>query len=531
MALKYVQTNTFYQAGSGSIIGATTIVLTSFTDIYGNILTMTDFGSKGYITLEPDTNNEESATFTGVTANTNGTYSLTGVSTALAKSLYTETSALVRQHSGGTKVVVSDTTAFWNTFGNKQNDEALVGRWTTPVAPLNGNDLVNKTYADGLAIAGAPDSSTTVKGIGKVSVAPVSPTSPIFVGDNDGRVPTQGENDALVGDNTDIAVGSGNKFVTQTGFQKGSEIYGTTATGNDTYVVTLSPAPISYDNGRHYFVKLDVGNTGAATINFNGLGARSIVTGISTPLVTGDMLANGIYELIYNSTGTVFQLVNPASAVLIDPTTSIYNSTIHTSPINNATYSYIVPLTVTSSSTITGWTASAGSFSASVPIVSLQVNVSNMSIHSTLPETSVAGYVPNDGKTVSIKIRASFTSSTGIAGFGMALQATPATFFAAETDVVAGFRFVNNAGALFAQNANGTTKTSTNVTGSLTLTNLNTYEIVFTPGTSALFYINGVLVATQTTNLPTTQTLDIGYGCSVNTNSMATFPPVVTMQT
>jgi trimeric autotransporter adhesin len=74
------------------------------------------------------------------------------------------------------------------------------------------NQFATKAYADGLAIAGSPDSSTTVKGIGKVSVAPVSPTSPIFVGDNDGRVPTQGENDALVG--TSGTPSSSNKYVT-----------------------------------------------------------------------------------------------------------------------------------------------------------------------------------------------------------------------------------------------------------------------------------------------------------------------------
>lgn len=197
--LNYVQTNTFYQAGAGNIIGATSIVLTSFADIYGNVLTMADFGAKGYITLEPDTTNEEAATFTGVTANANNTYTLTGIKTTLAKSPYTETAGLIRQHSGGTKVVVTDNVAFWNTFANKTNDEVVTGRWGSAAVPSAANDYVNKSYADGLAIAGSPDSSTTVKGIGRVSVAPASATIPIFVGDNDSRVPTQGENDALVG--------------------------------------------------------------------------------------------------------------------------------------------------------------------------------------------------------------------------------------------------------------------------------------------------------------------------------------------
>ena len=58
----------------------------------------------------------------------------------------------------------------------------------------------------------APDASTTVKGVSKVSVAPVLATNPISVGDNDSRVPTQDENDALAG--TSGTPSSTNKFVT-----------------------------------------------------------------------------------------------------------------------------------------------------------------------------------------------------------------------------------------------------------------------------------------------------------------------------
>ncbi len=176
MTTLYVQSNVLYLAGSGVIIGATSIVLTDLTDIYGNVLTMSDFGSEGYITLEPDTVNEESATFTGVVANANGTYTLTGVKTTLAKFPYTETSGLVRAHSGGTKVVITDNVAFWNTFTNKHNDETVDGQWTftnTPIVPGT-----------------VSDASTTVKGVSKLSVAAVLSTNPIVVGDNDPRVPT-----------------------------------------------------------------------------------------------------------------------------------------------------------------------------------------------------------------------------------------------------------------------------------------------------------------------------------------------------
>ncbi len=178
---------------------------------------------------------------------------------------------------------------------------------------------------DAGGISATPGTNNVFLGYGQSTTAIIfDPRSPY-------DIPYHGEKLALAGDNTDIAVGSGNKLVTQTGLQKNAELYGATATGNDTYVVTLSPAPTTYDNGRHYFVKLDVGNTGAATINFNGLGPISIVTGVSTALVTGDMLATGIYELIYNSTGPVFQLVNPSSVLLTSAVFSSGTTTYDTS--------------------------------------------------------------------------------------------------------------------------------------------------------------------------------------------------------
>jgi len=56
-----------------------------------------------------------------------------------------------------------------------------------------------KEYIDAAAIAGGVPATTAVLGITKMSVAPASAASPISVGDNDPRVPTQAENDAMVG--------------------------------------------------------------------------------------------------------------------------------------------------------------------------------------------------------------------------------------------------------------------------------------------------------------------------------------------
>jgi len=81
----------------------------------------------------------------------------------------------------------------------------------------------------------------------------------------------------------------------------------TTTTGTDTYVASLKMPPIlGYFAGMRIRVKFGITNTGAATINVNSLGAKSIVKRVSTALVAGDIIANRIYHLIYD--GTNFQI-------------------------------------------------------------------------------------------------------------------------------------------------------------------------------------------------------------------------------
>jgi len=144
--------------GSGVSIGETSVKLSALTDIYGNVLTMADIGLKGFGTMEPGTNNEEAITFSGITVNADGTSTITGIKSVLAKPPFTETTGFLRSHFGGTRFVISNTGAFYN-------------------------DLV--AYVNGVVVGGAQDASTTVKGITKLNVAPTSPTDPIAVGTND----------------------------------------------------------------------------------------------------------------------------------------------------------------------------------------------------------------------------------------------------------------------------------------------------------------------------------------------------------
>lgn len=210
------------------------------------------------------------------------------------------------------------TTSFDYKLGEVTSTDKAVGKTATQT-------LTNKTLSTGTKITVGSDATGDIyyrNSSGELTRLPIGTAN--YALSSNGTIPvwtssatvTGNEKDALAGDNTDITVGASNKYVTQTGLQKSAECYAASATGNDTYVVTLSPVPTSLSNGMTIRVKFDVANTGASTLNVNSLGALSIVTGLSTPTATGDIVANMIGELIYNSTGTVWQLINPASVAL-----------------------------------------------------------------------------------------------------------------------------------------------------------------------------------------------------------------------
>lgn len=85
--------------------------------------------------------------------------------------------------------------------------------------------------------------------------------------------------------------------------------YAADAGANDTYVITLAPAAAAYTTGMAVYFKANTANTGAASININGLGAKTIVKAVNTTLANNDILASMICHIVYD--GTNFVLMNP----------------------------------------------------------------------------------------------------------------------------------------------------------------------------------------------------------------------------
>jgi hypothetical protein len=94
-----------------------------------------------------------------------------------------------------------------------------------------------------------------------------------------------------------------------TGKTMGAFNFAADAQANDTYVITLSPAPAAYTTGMIIVFYAKTINTGAATLNVNGLGAKTIVKRLNTTLANGDILAGMYCMVVYD--GATFVLINP----------------------------------------------------------------------------------------------------------------------------------------------------------------------------------------------------------------------------
>jgi hypothetical protein len=84
---------------------------------------------------------------------------------------------------------------------------------------------------------------------------------------------------------------------------------GIDAGANDSYTITLSPAPAAYTTGMIVIFRANTQNTTGCSINVNSLGAKNIVKRVNTTPATADILALMWCMLIYD--GTNFIILNP----------------------------------------------------------------------------------------------------------------------------------------------------------------------------------------------------------------------------
>lgn len=170
-----------------------------------------------------------------------------------------ETSGAVRAHRVGASVIITDFATY-------------------------------KKYMDAIALVSAPDASTSVKGVVEEA--------------------TQAETDARTTTGATTA-----RLYINPGTQRSTlySDYAADAGGTDSYAITVTPAITAYTAGQEFTFKANTGNTGAATLNVSGLGAKTIKKNVSTDLSTGDITASQIVKVIYD--GANMQMVSDLPAI------------------------------------------------------------------------------------------------------------------------------------------------------------------------------------------------------------------------
>jgi len=127
------------------------------------------------------------------------------------------------------------------------------------------------------------------------------------------------------------------------------EIKYATASGTNTYTVTISGIT-DYTEGLSVKIKFTNANTGASTLNINGLGTKEIRKSNGNPLSSGNIKAGQICHLVY--TGSVFQLLGEggeygtatATQVLSGYTIGTENGIVSGTMTNNGAINYTLPI-------------------------------------------------------------------------------------------------------------------------------------------------------------------------------------------
>ena len=253
---------------------ATELTLRTSTDDDGTTL------SGAYsLTIDEGTTKEEHmiVTLTGAS----GTISRRGLSRVDA---WTEVSGNKFKHERGANVKITNLSLINITRLLSGTDTFSSVNWTG-INSITGLALptaaettkaASVQFVINATTAGATDATDANKGITKLSVAAVSASDPIAVGNNDPRVPTQSENDALAG--TSGTPSSTNPFVT-TVDRRVVNVY-KYGDGSDGNVTISSPTTLTRDM---YYNNLTL-NDG---VTLTTAGYRVFVAGTLTQLGTG----------------------------------------------------------------------------------------------------------------------------------------------------------------------------------------------------------------------------------------------------
>lgn len=322
------------------------------------------------------------------------------------------------------------------------------------------------------------------------------------------QIPTAGQKNALVGNDITIAVGTGNKYVTQTGFQNGAEKYASSTGSANAYVLTLSPVPTAYAAGQRFSFNANFTNTGASTLNVNSLGAKSIFKGAgTTALIANDITSGQVVTIEYD--GSAFQL----------------QSGVGQSTVPQIPYSTAFETSARTTSVVVG----TGARTFDTNGLSLTTGTTNPSSSATTLIYRASGapkiFANNPTFTAIICVGDPGTQNNPDSFIGVGVVTVGGTGHTYTTNHF-GFKLVRASAStdLFATNGNGSTETATSLSAGFTTNDIIELIAQYVSDVQVNYYFrkNGgatSAVTTHTTNLPSSATASQTMQYSVSNHS------------
>lgn len=103
----------------------------------------------------------------------------------------------------------------------------------------------------------------------------------------------------------------------------------------DVYVVAMQKTATSYTDGMSFTMKVSATNTGACTVNVDGLGAKAVKIVNGTDPIAGDLATGDILDLVYDADAGYFRIKSLVNSV-INGNASMSDAAIKTAYENNA---------------------------------------------------------------------------------------------------------------------------------------------------------------------------------------------------